>query len=125
MADIGTAFADALKRMLREKKTKGLTVEKAAKQLGVTRQRFHSCLNGELPTKKRFNRAMRIFDLRLDLKEHSFSKEAFGLEQPSEPEWKQLTLFELLDSISDQDLQVTVKRTGRVFRVHVAIEIPA
>jgi transcriptional regulator with XRE-family HTH domain len=124
MSKIGNAFAQALRDMLQE--NKGLTIDKAAKRLGVSRQAFHAYLNGKLPRQARLNRAIHTWNLRLDLKENSFGKEAFGTDRtPASSEWKQLTLFEALDSISDQDLQVTVKRTGRVLKVHVAIDIPA
>jgi transcriptional regulator with XRE-family HTH domain len=127
MSKVGAAFAESLKRMLREKRKNGLTIDKAAKRLGVSRQQFHAYLNGKLPRPARLSRAMHIFELKLDLKEHSFGKEAFEAHEKARvsPEWRQLTLFEALDAISDQDLQVSVKRTGKVFRVHVSIEIPA
>jgi len=124
MSEVGDAFAQALKQMLREKKEP--TIDSAAKRLGVSRQQFHAYLNGKLPRQKRLNTAMRIWELKLDLKEHSFSQDAFPKEKLRESaQWRQLTLFEALDSISDEDLQVNVKRTGRVFRIHVAVEIPA
>ena len=124
MNKLGEAFAQALRQMLREKKEP--TIDSAAKKLGVTRQAFHAYLNGKLPRQERLNKAMRIWKLKLDLKERSFTQEAFGSSRQKESaEWRQLTLFEALDSISEDDLQVNVKRTGRVLRIHVAVEIPA
>ena len=124
MSRVGDAFAQALKQMLLDKKE--ATIEQAAKRLGVSRQQFHAYLNGKLPRQQRLNRAMHIWELRLDLKENSFRKEAFAEgNQEGTGEWRQLALFEALDSISEEDLHVNVKRTGKVFRIHVAVEIPA
>lgn len=124
MNELGDAFAAALKRMLRLKK---LTVDEAAKRLGVSRQAFHAYLNGKLPRRRRLNKAMQLFELRLDLGQYSFYKEAFGRqpERKITTEPTQLKLLELLDSVSEDDLQVTVKRMGKTLRVHVKIEIPA
>jgi len=124
MDRVGQAFAQALKQMLRDKKEPNIAT--AAKRLGVTRQQFHAYLNGKLPRQERLNKAMRVWSLKLDLKEHSFTQDAFSERKHKEnPEWRQLSLFEALDSISNDDLQVSVKRTGKVFRIHVAVEIPA
>jgi transcriptional regulator with XRE-family HTH domain len=123
MSQVGEAFARALRAMLI---SKGLTVSKAAQRMHVSRQTFHAYLNGKLPRQKRLNKIMSDYDLTLGLNEQSFDKTAFVKEGTrASPEWRQLTLFETLDSISSQNLQVSVKRTGRVFRVHVAIDIPA
>jgi transcriptional regulator with XRE-family HTH domain len=123
MGQVGDAFAKALKKMLTDDK---LTVTKAAKRMHVSRQTLHSYLNGKLPRQKRLNKIMSDYELTLGLNEQSFDKTAFVKEGPKAlPEWRQLTLFEALDSISSQNLQVSVKRTGRVFKVHVAIDIPA
>jgi transcriptional regulator with XRE-family HTH domain len=124
MNELGDAFAAALKRML---KLKNLTVDEAATRLGVSRQAFHAYLNGKLPRRKRLNKAMQLFELRLDLGQYSFYKEAFGRqpERKTATEPTQLKLLELLDSVSEDDLQVTVKRMGKTLRVQVRIEIPA
>ncbi|HEV3305159.1 MAG TPA: helix-turn-helix domain-containing protein [Candidatus Sulfotelmatobacter sp.] len=124
MNELGDAFAAALKRMLKLKK---LTVDEAARRLGVSRQAFHAYLNGKLPRRKRLNKAMQLFELRLDLGQNSFYKEAFGrpLERKIATEPTQLKLLELLDSVSEDDLQVTIKRMGKTLRVQVRIEIPA
>jgi hypothetical protein len=125
MNEIGDAFAVALRRMLNEK---GLTIGAAAKQLEVSRQAFHSYLKGTLPRGKTLNNAVHMWDLKLDLGRYSFDKGAFGREQekgkaaarPSQP-----LLWEALDSVREEDLQVSVKRVGKVLRVDVKIEIPA
>lgn len=125
MNKIGDAFAAALNQMLEENKK--LTIEKAARRLGVTRQAFHAYLNGKLPRRKRLNMAMHIWNLKLDIGKHSFDKEAFGREEPrrSPPGPRQPTLWEALDAVSEENLRISVKRVGKVFRVNVEIEIPA
>jgi transcriptional regulator with XRE-family HTH domain len=122
--ELGNAFAAALKRMLRQN---NLTVDKAAARLGVSRQAFHAYLNGKLPRRQRLNKAMQQFELRLDLGQYSFYKGAFPGEpaRKATPEPTQLKLLELLDSVNEEDLQVTVKRTGKTLKVQVRIEIPA
>ena len=123
MSQVGEAFAKALRAML---VSKGLTVSKAAQRVHVSRQTFHAYLNGKLPRQKRLNKIISAYDLTLDLNGRSFDKSAFTKDEAkASPEWRQLTLFEALDSISSRDLQVSIKRTGRVLRVHVAIDIPA
>jgi len=124
--DIGEAFARALKKMLAEKP--GLTVSTAARELKVSRQTFHSYLNGTLPRRKTLNKAIHVWDLRLDFGKHSFGKEAFGSgERRTEPlpETIQPTLWEALDAVREEDLHVTLKRVGKILRVDVRIEIPA
>jgi len=124
MGRIGEAFAQALKQMLKEKKEP--SIDTAAKHLGVTRQAFHAYLNGKLPRQDRLDKAMRMWKLKLDLKEHSYDWRDFGgSKQQKTSEWHQLSLFEALDTISGDDLQVNVKRTGRALRVNVVIELPA
>jgi transcriptional regulator with XRE-family HTH domain len=122
MRQVGDAFAKALRDMLTRE---GLTVTKAAQRMHLSRQTLHAYLNGKLPRQKRFNKIMSDYELTLGLNEQPFDKTAFVREGPKAPEWRQLTLFEALDSISSQNLQVSVKRTGTVFKVHVAIDIPA
>lgn len=124
MKDVGRAFAAALRRMLKKEK---LTIELAARRLGVSRQSFHTYLNGTLPRQKTLNKAVHMWDLTLGVSEYSFDKGAFGQEVqsktgsiPREP-----TLWEALDTVSEDDLHVSVKRVGKVLRVHVKIEIPA
>ena len=121
--DIGDAFAMALRRMLKKR-----TVTAAARELGVTRQAFHAYLQGKLPRRKTLNRAIHMWDLRLDLGKYSFDKGAFGREQQREKPAKktvQPTLWEALDTVRDEDVHVTMKRVGKVLRVDVRIEIPA
>lgn len=130
MNEIGDAFATALKRMLKERKLKEreLTIKTVAKELEVSRQTFHSYLQGKLPRRKRLNTAVRIWDLKLDLEGYSFGKGAFGPEQEKGkplPKPSQTTLWEALDSVREKDLNVTMKRVGKVLRIHVKIEIPA
>jgi hypothetical protein len=123
MGQVGEAFAKAVRDML---SSEGLTVTKAAQRMKVSRQTLHAYLNGKLPRQKRLNKIMSDHNLTLGLNKQSFDKTAFVKEGTKAlPEWRQLTLFEALDSISSQNLQVSVKRTGRVFKVHVAIDIPA
>jgi hypothetical protein len=109
--------------MLSKKK---LSKTAAAKELGISRQAFHSCLLGKLPGRKTQNRAVHLWSLKLDLGKHSFDKGAFGAEVgQASPAVTQRSLWEALDSIGDEDLHVTTKRVGKVLRVDVRIEIPA
>jgi hypothetical protein len=124
--DIGEAFARALKKMLADKP--GLTVSNAARALKVSRQTFHSYLNGTLPRRKTLNKAIHLWDLRLDFANHSFDKGAFGSDEGRAeplPGSIQPTLWEALDAVREEDLRVTMKRVGKVLRVDVRIEIPA
>src|SRR3954470_16698972 len=126
--EIGDAFAAALRRMLDENPDRRIT--DAAAQLHVSRQAFHAYLNGKLPRRKTLNRAMHLWNLKLDLLEHSFDKAAFGEkaegregEQISKP--AQLALWEMLDTVTEKDLEVTMKRVGEVLRFEVRVQIPA
>jgi hypothetical protein len=125
MNEIGNAFAQAIRRMLEEHP--GRTVTAAAGELGVSRQAFHAYLQGKLPRRKTLNRAVHLWDLKLDLGKFSFNKEAFGDESApqrgSTP--VQRSLWEALDAVSEEDLQVTMKRVGKVLRFDVRIEISA
>jgi len=136
---IGDAFAAALSRFLdldneegrakrsqRSKAGRKPTITAAAKELGVSRQTLHSYLRGTLPRRKTLNRAVHIWGLRLDLGEYAFDKGAFGRLQSKETHLpRQITLWEALDSVKEEDLHVTMKRLGKVLRVDVRIEIPA
>jgi hypothetical protein len=109
-------------------KNRTLTITAAARDLGVSRQAFHSYLAGTIPRRKTLNKAVHIWDLKLDLGIHSFDKGAFGSEPAKgkhSPEPSQPTLWEVLDSVGEEDLHVSVKRVGKVLRVDVKIEIPA
>lgn len=121
--EVGDAFAAALKRMLKKK-----SVTAAAQELGVSRQAFHAYLQGKLPRRKMLNKAMRIWDLKLDLGGYSFDKGAFGPRQEqSKPAKKpvQPTLWDALDAVRPENLKVTMKRQGKVIRFDVRIEMPA
>ena len=121
--EVGNAFASALKKMLTKK---NLSKTAAAKELGISRQAFHSCLLGKLPRRKTLNRAVHLWSLKLDLGKQSFDKGAFGPEVGKlSPAETQRSLWEALDSIGDEDLHVTTKRVGKILRVDVRIEIPA
>lgn len=121
--EVGNAFARALKGMLLKRK---LSITDAAKQLGISRQALHSCLKGKLPRRKTLNKAMHIWDLKLDLGKHSFDKAAFTSVQSDQVRMPlQRSLWEVLDSITDENLQITTKRVGKVLRVDVRIELPA
>jgi len=118
---IGDAFAAALRRIFEDDSTR--TIAAAAEQLGVSRQAFHAYLNGKLPRRKTLNRAMHLWNLKLDLRDHSFDKEGSKNEPHSSP--AQLAFWETLDSVTEKDLRVTMKRVGKVLRFDVRIEIPA
>jgi hypothetical protein len=121
---IGDAFAAALEQMLQGRH---VTITTAARELGVSRQSFHSYLVGKLPRRETLNKAVHMWDLKLDVGKSSFNKGAFGpvrqgapIPKPSQP-----TLWEALDAVPEKDLHVTMKRVGKVLRVNVSIEIPA
>lgn len=125
MNEIGDAFAIALRRMLSIRKS---TIGAAARELEVSRQTFHSYLKGALPRRKTLNKAVHMWDLKLDLGKYSFGKGAFGREQEkgkAAPGPRQPTLWDALDSVREEDMQVSMKRIGKVLRVDVRIEIPA
>jgi hypothetical protein len=70
---------------------------------------------------------MEIWDLRLEVGGVAFSKGAF---LPSKKDAKpapasQMSLWEKLDSITQDDLRFTVKKVGKVLRVAVHFDIPA
>lgn len=123
--EIGDAFAAALRKMLEERK---LSISAAAKQLHVTRQSFHSYLAGKLPRRKRLHEAVHLWDLKLDLGKYSFDKGAFGQtrERPKSAKKPfQPNLWDALDSVREEDMQVTMKRIGKTIRFEVKIDIPA
>jgi len=68
-----------------------------------------------------------MWNLQLDLGKHSFDRGAFGRAQSGQPAPvpSQLTLWEALDSVAEDNLRVSMKRVGKVLRVDVTIEIPA
>jgi hypothetical protein len=126
--EVGDAFGAALNRMLKANPDR--TIAAAAKQLGISRQAFHAYLKGKLPRRKTLNRAMHLWNLKLDLREYSFSDEAFGPKEPKkarsqESASTQLALWQMLDNITENDLRVTMKRVGKVLRFDVQIEISA
>jgi hypothetical protein len=106
-----------------------LGVTDAAEQLEVSRQAFHAYLKGKLPRRKTLNRAMHLWNLKMDLPEHSFDKGAFGVKEGKKEEPvsnpAQLAFWEMLDTVSEKDLRVTMKRVGKVLRFDVRIKIPA
>ena len=90
---------------------------------------FHSYLNGVLPRRKTLSKAVHMWNLKLDLGPHSFDKDAFV--QPEETDERvpskaiQPTLWDALDSLTDRNVHLTLKRVGRAFSVHLKIDIPA
>jgi hypothetical protein len=124
---VGDAFAAALLQMLEEEPRRTKTA--AAGELGVSRQQFHAYLKGKLPRRKTLNRAMHLWNLKLNLGAHSFDKEAFGDKEGKTRELgsnpAQLVFWQTLDAVSEKDLHVTMKRVGKVLRFDVRIEIPA
>jgi hypothetical protein len=124
-----TSLKDAIRaefsRVLLERK---LTVTAAARQLGVSRQAFHGYLSPSAPTFPRprvLAKAMQIWDLRLDFGGASFSKDAFPPSKNEVQPASQRSLWEKLDSITQDDLRFTVKRVGKSLRVAVHFDIPA
>jgi transcriptional regulator with XRE-family HTH domain len=118
------AFSAELRRALRDQH---LTVEAAAGMLGITRQAFHSYLNGSaMPHRARLARAIALFDLRLTIGHQSFDKTDFKL-----PEKKvsgtpiQLSFWEVWDSISENNLKPSIKRVGKTLHLSIRIEVPA
>jgi hypothetical protein len=90
-------------------------------------ERSQPPVNGVFPRRKTLSKAVHVWDLKLDLGHHFFGRESFDREQskgrPPEPE--QPTLWEALDSLTDEDVQISLKRVGKAFGVHLKIKIPA
>ena len=67
-----------------------------------------------------------MWNLKLDLGEHSFDKEAFGTEGKKNEEASvkpsQGTFWEAFDAAREEDLHVTMKKVGKVLRFEVSIE---
>jgi|SRR5580700_7739208 transcriptional regulator with XRE-family HTH domain len=123
MPQLGFAFRDELRRVLRDRK---LSASAAASQLGVSRQAFHSYLNASsVPRQKVLARAMRLWDLTLHVGTKPFDKSSFPELKPQSAPAIQMSLLEVLDRIQQDDLKIAVKRVGKSLRVSVSIDIPA
>jgi transcriptional regulator with XRE-family HTH domain len=123
MKNVRSAVGDELRRAIRDR---GLTVDEAAKQLGVSRQAFHSYLNGSsLMRPARLDKAVEMWDLHLKIDKTIFGKLAFQKVKAEGFSAIQMSLWDALDSITQDDLKITVKRVGASLRVAVHIQIPA
>jgi hypothetical protein len=103
------------------------SVQSAAKKLGVSRQTFHSYLNGSAtPRSKRLAKAIKLWKLEFNVANYTppvLPQAQQRVQQSKEP--LQLELWQALDSIKARDLDVTVKRVGKSLRVAVEIAIRA
>jgi transcriptional regulator with XRE-family HTH domain len=125
MPELRDSFAAELKRALERHR---LTVTAAAKELEVSRQALHAYLKGDaMPRAKVFARAVKLWDIEFHFGNQAFNKSDFPSPAAPKPVSvpKQITLWEKLDTIKQEDLQIAVKRVGRELRVSVQISIPA
>jgi len=125
MAELRHGFAAGLKRALEERQ---LTVTAAASALDVSRQAFYAYLKGDaLPRPKVFARAVELWDIEFRFGKQVFNKTDFPPTAAPKPVpvLKQMNLWEQLDAIRQEDLQIAVKRVGQELRVSVQIRIPA
>lgn len=125
MSTIGETIAKEFRRILGENK---LTISQAARNLRVSRQAFHSYLNGSsVPRSQTLARAIDLWGFNLSVGGVTLDRNSFTTESANgtEPPPKQLVLWEALDGIKQQDLKINVKRIGSTLRVEVKIDIPA
>jgi transcriptional regulator with XRE-family HTH domain len=123
MSLLGTAFASELKRAMEAKR---LGVTEASKALRVSRQAFYNYLNGvSTPRAGVLARAMELWEIRITVGGTSFDHQQVVQRRKPIVVAKQLTLWDKLDSIKDDDLTIKVKRVGKTLRVSVDIDIPA
>ncbi len=125
MPELRHSFAAQLKRALDEHR---LTVTAAAKTLNVSRQAFHAYLEGGvLPRAKVLARAVELWDIEFQVGKQKFDKSDFSPAAPLKPLAVpiQMSLWDKLDAIKQEDLQITVKRVGKELRVSVKVPIPA
>jgi len=125
MSDLSDAFAKEFARILKVHK---LTKTSAAGLLGVSRQAFHSYLNGKAIPRPRIQaKAAELWSIGFTVRDASFDSSAFGEVTDIQPpaEQMKLNLLAKLDSIQDGDLHIGVKRVGSTLNVSVRIDIPA
>jgi transcriptional regulator with XRE-family HTH domain len=103
-----------------------LSISEAARQLGISRQAFHSYLNGSsVPRQNTLARAMQLWDFHITVGERTFDKSSVPLVPGHRSPPEQLAFWGALDSIEEKDLKVRVKREGARFKVAVEIDLPA
>ena len=102
-----------------------LTISKAAKLLGVTRQSLWLYLNEKsTPGGEILKKACKLWKLTLNLEGFSFTSEAFGPERKALPRPQQLDLFRALEKLRPD--QIDTRVIGRVrgfFELRVRIKI--
>ena len=69
--------------------------------------------------------AVEMWGLQIKIGNSVFDRTSFKGEQKPISVAKQLTFWEKLDSIKEEDLHIGVKRVGKTLRVSVNIGIPA
>jgi transcriptional regulator with XRE-family HTH domain len=124
MSSVSEAIAAEFSRILTERK---LSVSAAARELHVSRQAFHSYLNGtSTPRHKTLGRAMDLWNFQLRIGNEVFDRSSFPKGPKLVQSQEQLPfVWEALDAIKKQNLKVGVCREGSVFKVEVKIDIPA
>jgi transcriptional regulator with XRE-family HTH domain len=124
MSSVSEAIAVEFRRILTERK---LTVSAAARELRISRQAFHSYLNGtSAPRHKTLGRAMDRWKFQLKIGDEVFDSTSFPRRLELVQSQEQLPfVWDALDAIKKQDLKVGVCREGSVFKVEVKIDIPA
>ena len=124
MSTLSKAIAAEFGRILKDR---GLTVSAAARELRVSRQAFHSYLNGKsVPRHKTLGRAMDRWNFVLKVGELVIDRSSFPTRAEDASSPQQLPLiWETLDAINQRDLKITVSRVGSTLNVDVKIDIPA
>jgi transcriptional regulator with XRE-family HTH domain len=123
MSTLSATFATELRRTLTKE---SISRTDAAKALRISRQALYNYLNGvSVPREKVLARAMELWGLEVRVGNIVFTKDSFHKRDKPEPVAKQLNLLAQLDAIKQKDLQLNVKRVGKVLKVSVEIGIPA
>ncbi len=80
-----------------------------------------------MPRRKALARAVELWDIEFHFGKQKFDKADFSPPAPLKPRVvpTQMSLWDKLDAIRQEDLQITVKRVGKELRVSVKVPIPA
>src|SRR5947209_5271126 len=128
MSSLNRAISVELRRILDEQ---NLTVSAAARMLHISRQAFHSYLSGKsVPRASVLARISELWPFNVVVGDVSFDNSSFTATtsepvQSQSPRQLELELWKRLDSISERDLHIELKRQGKTLRVAVRIDIPA
>ena len=123
MSSLTAKFASELKLTLSERH---VSITNAASSLGSSRQALYNYLNGKsLPREAVLQRAMELWDLEVRVGREVFNKHSFQKHEGPTLVAKQTGLWDQLDAIKQENLQIAVKRVGKSLKVSVSIAIPA